>query len=95
MKWLWSHRFSVASFGLAFANLFVSFVAMSVQFWGAPLNIHSGLQGDLAWFPLVLGLMSTGLAAIALVKEHPKGYAFAAVGLSVPTYMLCLLRHAV
>jgi hypothetical protein len=95
MRLLWLHRHSIVSFGLSVANVFVSFVAMSTWYWGAPFNYRSGLQGGLAWFPLVLGLISIGFGGIALGKEHPKGYAFAALGASVPIYFLSLLRHAV
>jgi hypothetical protein len=95
MKELWLHRYSVASFGLSFADLYVSFVAMSTWYWGAPYNYRTGVQGELAWFPLLLGLMSAGLAAVAVAKERPKRYGFAAVAVSAPTYLLCLLRHAV
>ena len=95
MKQLWSHRYSVASFGLSFADLYVSFVVMSNWYWGAPYDYRTGMQGGLAWFPLLLGFMSTGLAAIAVAKEHPKRFALAAVGVSAPTFLICLLRHAV
>jgi hypothetical protein len=59
MKQLWSHRYSVASFGLSFADLYVSFVVMSNWYWGAPYDYRTGMQGGLAWFPLLLGFMST------------------------------------
>ena len=95
MKQLWLHRYSAASFGLSIANFLISFWVMSPRYCRAPSELWSTFQGALGWSPIWLGLLSTTLAAVALAKEHPKLYGFAAVGVSVPTFMLCLMHHAV
>jgi hypothetical protein len=92
---LWLHRYSLASYGLASANLFMSFVLMSPRYWDSPFNYRSGLQGALAWFPLLLGFMSIGLAGVAVKKEPASWVPRVALGISVWALFICTFGHAV
>jgi hypothetical protein len=95
MERLRSYRYSLSSLGLSLTNLFLSFIAMSTWYWGAPFNIRSGAQGEVAWLPPILGVASIALAAIALARERSKACALWVLGASVATCILCTLRHAV
>lgn len=95
MRRLWLHRYSLASYGLSFANLFVSFIVMSASYWGTAFNYRSGLQGTLAWLPVLLGFMSAGLAGVAVKREPASWVPRVALGVSVWAFFICMLRHAV
>jgi hypothetical protein len=95
MLTLWLHRYSLVSYGLCFANLYVSFVVMRTGYWGTPFDYRSGLQGEIAWLPLLLGFMSVGLAGLALKKEPASWVPRVALGVSVWAFFICMLRHAV
>jgi hypothetical protein len=92
---IWLHRYSAASIALAVAQLVATFLATSHSFPGTPFAPHSRLFRELALLDAALACVAIGLATLALAKEQPKGFAIAAVGLSVASLLICTLRMAV
>ena len=94
MRRLWVHRYSVGSTALALANSLLIFgVTGGFLFRASPLP-GSGAYHRLVLLDLVAGWTSIGLAAFALAKEHPKGFAVLAMAASVYGFFLCGFRLA-
>lgn len=94
MKRVWLYRYSAISLGLACANFLIIYGGTGALSSAAPPAPHSPAYQRLVLLGLGLAWGSLGFAVWGVARERPKKLAFAALGLSWCSFMLCIMRMA-
>ncbi len=95
MRWLWAHRFSMASFALVLCEIFIAFGLVSRWHLGAALRPGTLMLRSLALLWFLVGMAAVCSATAAMAKERNKVSAMVAVTVSGLTFFVCMFRFMV